>query len=352
MTLTIKKSIFVAAIIFALQSAAGTVQAALFECTGRNNECTICDFFAMVAATIGFTLKVVVPLLLVLILAFGGLMMIYKKDDPEILERVKNIFKGLVIGALVAYGGWVLVTASLAGSGSFNKDSWWKFTLNCTVQEPEPVVAQPVNRLAPVGSQVSCGGALAEKIGMGCIVSGDLNDLAYCRQGRYECDPANNQLVCREIVPQIYDECCKDGGKSLDSMPLEIVRAQRFLEMYNISDSGFSFDCNQICKIKNKTCVGVGLSNVGINKCVSVRHHENGLCDMTSNLQKEDCRSNFRLGSGGCIELNSRCGPGLEPCTTINKLLNDDTSKEEALGLSKDINYVQFNVEETACYCM
>jgi len=375
MTLTVKKSIFVAAIIFALQFAAGTAQAALFECTGRNNECTICDFFAMVAAAIGFTLKVVVPLLLVLILAFGGLMMIYKKDDPEILERVKNIFKGLVIGALVAYGGWVLVTASLAGSGSFNKDSWWKFTLNCQycgdgiVQSNE--ACDPGETAADCaargGSEEECANAaglctdvctiketcdspsVRSQAGKGCWLTQDASDANFCARGKYECDPETAELVCKLITPTVYDECCLDGGQKL-SVPgasFDIVRAEILGPDVSI------YTCDDVCAKKGEVCIGVGLTSVAFNKCVSVMHHVAGICDLSINLQSNNCHAQFVMIGGTCLE-NSRCQPAWEPCGVFSPMVDEGYYQRMGLenpGLVAGENYVQFVVGEAACYC-
>jgi von Willebrand factor type A domain. len=85
----------------------------------------------MIANTIGYVLKAVVPAAILISLVIAGLILMVKKDDPEILEKIKNTFKAVAIGAFVAYSGWLIVTLALTVTGSFNKDSWWKFQLSC-----------------------------------------------------------------------------------------------------------------------------------------------------------------------------------------------------------------------------
>jgi hypothetical protein len=125
------KKVIVAAIFFLL-AGVQTAAAQLYTCTGQNDACTLCDFFAMMVKVIGITLKFVVPSAIILAVIAAGVMMMLKQEDPDVWARAKKIMLAAIIGGLIAYGGWLLVSVSLVGMNFANKDTWWKFELVCT----------------------------------------------------------------------------------------------------------------------------------------------------------------------------------------------------------------------------
>jgi hypothetical protein len=368
-------AILSSALIFLAESA----QAALVKCTGHNNECTICDFFAMVANTIGYTLKFVVPPAALLVVAAGGLIMILKKGQPEVIERVKNIFKAALVGALIAYCGWVVVSVSLASLGSFNKDSWYKFEMNCSycgdgfVQggeecEPAENVEECVARGA--GNSEECASIIAscskeckikpgcgtrnplhDKIGVGCWLTNNPADARYCDRGKYVCNEESGEITCEPLETQQKDECCVDGGRALVAAGFQfnIVRAQQYLEARDGAEGerarrglGQSFTCDDVCATRGEVCIGVGLTNVAVNRCISIKHHAQGKCELSINQQSNNCHATFYVSRADCAETTSPCQPAFEPCTTIS---------EAGRPSSDETEYVKFSVHETACYC-
>ena len=324
------KKVIVAAIFFLL-AGVQTAAAQLYTCTGQNDACTLCDFFAMMVKVIGITLKFVVPSAIILAVIAAGVMMMLKQEDPDVWARAKKIMLTAIIGGLVVYGGWLLVSVSLAGMNSSNKDTWWKFELVCT----------------------HCGD--------GVLQAGE------------ECEPGISDTPCDEFCKIITEkksvaqDLCgtANGGKDLTDpgVSFDIVRAYEFLEnnpslMWKVGTVDFGdvfgkysmsniYTCDEVCAARGQKCIGVGLTNVATNRCVSVIHHSYGICELSENLQRgSGCSDNRTVMHGyTCLELSSPCKPEWEPCSIAG-----NWSIVQGLAI-KDQRYVEFTVGETACYC-
>ena len=318
---------------FLVLSYARTAAAQLYTCTGQNNACTICDFFAMMVNVIGITLKFIVPSAIILAVVAAGVMMMLKQEDPDVWARAKKIMLTAIIGGLIAYGGWLLVSVSLMGLNSFNKDTWWKFELVCT----------------------HCGD--------GILQAGE------------ECEPGLSEANCNEFCkivvekkPEIQDRCgTADGGKDLTDpgVSFDIVRAPQSPQgQMKVMSSGphrgaYYYTCDEVCAARGQKCIGVGLTNPATNHCVSVVHHAGYMCELSGNLQQgSGCSDAYYSTFGGatCLELSSPCKSEWEPCGTYDGTVYYRTNGYDAIaidtsGAVKGKSYVQFSVGETACYC-
>jgi hypothetical protein len=304
-----KKNIVAAATLILL-GVAQTAAAQLYTCTGQNDACTLCDFFAMMVKVIGITLKFVVPSAIILAVIAAGVMMMLKQEDPDVWARAKKIMLTAIIGGLIAYGGWLLVSVSLMGLNSFNKDTWWKFELVCT----------------------HCGD--------GILQAGE------------ECEPGLSEANCNEFCkivvekkPEIQDRCgTADGGKDLTDpgVSFDIVRAPYLIERRDSNGSRFFssyYTCDEVCAARGQKCIGVGLTNVAVNRCVSVVHDIGLNCELSGNLQGgSGCSDTYIKQAETCLEYSSPCKPEWEPCR------KDSTT-------AKNEEYPAFSVGETACYC-
>lgn len=413
-----KKILFAAMVSFLFY--ADAAKAALVQCTGKDGECTLCDFFAMAANVVGFTLKFVVPAVALLAIICGGILFMVTRENPEIMEKAKAAFKTAAIGAIIAYAGWVLINVGLASFNSFNKDSWWKFEITCQycgdgilggseecdyAQTVESCVARGGGdeaackeildnctqkcKIKPKycgdgeitapeecdyaetvescvarggGDETDCsksisgcsndckiktcaGDSLTDKIGMGCWLTESPADPGYCDRGRYLCNPETNKVTCTPFNPPQRDECCADGGRALTAsgMTFDIVRAQQYLDQL-ASGHGSTYTCDEICAFRGEVCIGVGLTNVATNKCVSIDHHEQGLCDLGENQTANNCRARYHVSGSECLE-NNPCQAGFEPCNTLAGIHKSNPA------LSVNVSYPMFTVGETACYC-
>jgi len=321
-----KKITIAATTLFAL-SCAQTAAAQLYTCTGQNDACTLCDFFAMMVKVIGITLKFVVPSAIILAVIAAGVMMMLKQEDPDVWTRAKKIMLTAIIGGLIAYGGWLLVGVSLAGMNSLNKDTWWKFELVCT----------------------HCGD--------GVLQAGE-----ECEPGLSEvsCDESCKIVIAVEEKIKAEDDHCgtANGGKDLTDpgVSFDIVRAYEFVESGGGEGTtgffGFSFaanlyTCDEVCASRGQKCIGVGLTNVATNRCVSVKHHNKNICELSGNLnQGSGCSDYYHTSGSTCLEVSSPCVEGMGPCGVYH-----NRASGYSAGAVEGQSYVQFSVGETACYC-
>ena len=314
------KKIAIAAITLLSLGCARTAAAQLYACTGQNNACTLCDFFAMMVEVIGITLKIVVPSAIILAVIAAGVMMMLKQEDPDVWARAKKIMLTAIIGGLVVYGGWLLVSVSLAGMNSFNKDTWWKFELVCT----------------------HCGD--------GIVQAGE------------ECEPGLSDTPCNEFCKIIIekeaaaqDHCgTADGGKDLTDpgVSFDVVRTEEYrphrtgMEMdipfgeqgVRAYNSRYEYTCDEVCAARGQKCIGVGLTNVAVNRCVSVVHDIGLNCELSGNLERgSGCSDTYTNGYPlACLEYSSPCKPEWEPC---------------GMDILTGKKHPMFSVGETACYC-
>lgn len=227
--------------------------------------------------------------------------------------------------------------------------------------------------------------ALRNKIGSGCWLSDSKDD---CRRGKYECDTLTNKVICK-ILEDINDECCLDGGQRLgtdSSLKFDIIRGSSVQRKSNCMDickmmlgkncsevckdfppgkqvdcskfcskfeglysdrtgmascqnicamrsspSSSTFTCDDVCASVEKVCIGVGLTNVAQNKCISIINHDGESCDLSGNQTSNNCHAIYRINSfAPCCEKNT-CKDNYAPCCSNGGVL--------------------FTVGETACYC-
>jgi hypothetical protein len=126
----------------------------------------------------------------------------------------------------------------------------------------------------------------------------------------------------------------------LPGTDFDIVRIKEYLDrqaMLPLTERRNFYSCDDVCADRGQKCIGTGLTNPSVSRCVFVAHHVGNICELSGNLNKSRGCSNVAiyLTFSTCLELSSPCRPGLEPCGTYTD------------GQS----YVQFSVGETACYC-
>ncbi|MBT4277657.1 hypothetical protein HOD96_02845, partial [Candidatus Falkowbacteria bacterium] len=176
--------------------------------------------------------------------------------------------------------------------------------------------------------------------GRGCYLG------ASCQKGRIKCDLSgefchnvyNDPADPEYIGADVLDYCCSGVAGSaeladgdINDMPFTIERA--LPEDYEpigawIADHGGlswidnSYHCDTVCHRVGGICVGVGLNNPALSRCVSVQHDVGDDCDNTANQAANDCQARFGTYSGtDCFD-----GP-------------------------MDFQHT-FYIGETACYCL
>lgn len=80
----------------------------LVPACGEKNVCTACDIFALIKNLINFGISAAV-LIAIVMLAYGGILMISASASPGLLEKGKKIIKRSLIGVVLVLISWLLV---------------------------------------------------------------------------------------------------------------------------------------------------------------------------------------------------------------------------------------------------
>ena len=93
-------------------------------CCGNEgqNACTFNDFFCMVSAVINFVLYDIVPPIAIITIVISAINLMTSSGDPGKLEQAKKTLIWIVVGLVVVYGAWWLVTTFINVIGG---DSGW-----------------------------------------------------------------------------------------------------------------------------------------------------------------------------------------------------------------------------------
>ena len=81
----------------------------------------ICDLMVLVNNVVSVVVIGIIPLIAASIIAWAGFRMITNQGDADIAKQSRAILIAVVIGLVVMYGGWAIVSAILAGMG-YNYD--------------------------------------------------------------------------------------------------------------------------------------------------------------------------------------------------------------------------------------
>lgn len=110
--------------------------AGLVPCGGEGEaDCTTCDFFVMADDAIDFIVVDLVAPVAALLMIVGGFLFYTSGGSENQVSLAKRILYGVVIGALIVYGAWLLVDSILwmmTGSGMDQPGGfpwpWYKIT--------------------------------------------------------------------------------------------------------------------------------------------------------------------------------------------------------------------------------
>ncbi|MDD2913494.1 MAG: hypothetical protein PHH17_03320 [Candidatus Pacebacteria bacterium] len=99
----------------------------IVPCTIFN--CTLCDFFQMIANIVGFIQHYIAAPLAVLMIIIGAMFMVmpYITDSGgEAFTKARSIFKTVAIGLIIIWGGWIILNLFLTSIGV--SPSWWQIS--------------------------------------------------------------------------------------------------------------------------------------------------------------------------------------------------------------------------------
>ena len=118
------KRLFFASILFFLFLINVPALAAGLVPCGNEGEaaCTFNDFFIMVNSVINFVLYDIVPPIAIITIVISAVNLMTSAGDPGKLEQAKKTLIWIIIGLVVVYGAWWLVTTFVSMLGG---DSGW-----------------------------------------------------------------------------------------------------------------------------------------------------------------------------------------------------------------------------------
>jgi hypothetical protein len=91
------------------------VQAGGFVLCGGDGEprCQLCHIFAMIDNVLDFIILKLTPVVAVLMLVIGGMMFFFAGTDPGMLEKAKKVITTTVIGLVIIFTAWIVVSTFL-----------------------------------------------------------------------------------------------------------------------------------------------------------------------------------------------------------------------------------------------
>ncbi len=104
-------------------------QEALVTC--KLGECTLCDVFETIANIINFVLFTIVPAVAILMMAIGGVYYISSFGQPDKIQKAHSVLRAAFIGAIIAYGGWMIISLVLFTLGVNSSFGEWATIPGC-----------------------------------------------------------------------------------------------------------------------------------------------------------------------------------------------------------------------------
>ncbi|MBI2644343.1 MAG: hypothetical protein HYW95_02465 [Candidatus Wildermuthbacteria bacterium] len=105
----------------------------------QNEQCGFCDIFVLINNIVKFFLVPtplnnnipIVPLIAVLLLAFGGFLYLVSPSNPGLQSRAKSVIFAVVIGFVITYAAWLVIDFILTFFGVVQWQgfgNWWQIS--------------------------------------------------------------------------------------------------------------------------------------------------------------------------------------------------------------------------------
>ena len=93
----------------------------------ERESCNFCHLFVLLSRGLVIALYVVTPLVVTLLIIYGGLTLLVAGADPSLVEKAKGILTGVFIGLVVVLGAWVFINTFLTylGVTAWTEGKWW-----------------------------------------------------------------------------------------------------------------------------------------------------------------------------------------------------------------------------------
>ena len=121
-------SILIGVSLFGIAQADGILP----DCGGQGQgACTICNLFELINNIILIVIVRLVPTAAGLVIAIAGFKMLINQNNAEVMAESKKIILMVIIGLLLIYGSFAIVTAAMTGMGYINSNPLQFNSLSC-----------------------------------------------------------------------------------------------------------------------------------------------------------------------------------------------------------------------------
>lgn len=95
--------------------------------TCQGSQCNACELLHTIMRVVNFCVKVLVPLIAVALIAWGGFTMVVqlKEGGADAAENAKKIITAAIIGLIIVYGGWAIVDMFMQHMTGGTKVKWY-----------------------------------------------------------------------------------------------------------------------------------------------------------------------------------------------------------------------------------
>ena len=95
--------------------------------------CGLCHLFQLINNILNWVLLIIIPIIAPIFIVIGGIYLLIARGDPEMFSKGKNVLTAAVIGLIIVYTAWVLLSTVLTFLGVANwtgLGSWWQIACN------------------------------------------------------------------------------------------------------------------------------------------------------------------------------------------------------------------------------
>ena len=114
-------------------------QEGLVTCGGETQPaCELCHLFQLINNILNWVLFVLVPIIAPIFIVVGGIYLLIARGNPEMFNKGKSVLTATIIGLIIVYTAYVLLSTVLTTLGVFEwtgltdnpltpeKEGWWK----------------------------------------------------------------------------------------------------------------------------------------------------------------------------------------------------------------------------------
>ncbi|MDA1337490.1 MAG: hypothetical protein O3C23_01860 [bacterium] len=97
--------------------------------TSTTASCTLCDLFQLITNIVNKILFVYIPLIAPIFVVIGGAYLLVARGDPGMLTKGKDVLTAVVVGLIIVYTAYVLLSTVLTflGVAEWTRlGTWWQ----------------------------------------------------------------------------------------------------------------------------------------------------------------------------------------------------------------------------------